>query len=368
VKAALMAQHFDVSGRLVTVVGHGSGNVNDTYLAIFRTTYSEERFILQRINTNVFPRPESIMCNMRVITEHVHRRLEEEADRADRIWQLPRIIPTKTGADYARDSIGDTWRAISLIASAHSFESVQNVEHAYEAGFVLGQFQRVISDIDPARLHRTIDGFHVTPRYLQKLDSALETPEGRERLGGVEEARRCLRFVDERRDWCHVLEDAKARGELVERPMHGDPKIANIMIDDATGKGTCIVDLDTVMPGLIHYDFGDCLRSACNPAGEEASDLRTVRFDMDLCRTIIKGYLMMAREFLASADRAYLYDSVRLIAFELGLRFLADYVAGDRYFKVKYDLQNLNRARVQFKLCESIEANESAIRRLLETP
>jgi Ser/Thr protein kinase RdoA (MazF antagonist) len=233
---------------------------------------------------------------------------------------------------------------------------------------VLGQFQRLISDIDPARFHRTIEEFHVTPRYLQKLDAALDTPEGRERLDGVEEARRCLRFVNERREWCRILEDAKERGELVERPMHGDPKIANIMIDDATGKGTCIVDLDTVMPGLIHYDFGDCLRSACNPAGEETSDLRAVRFDMDLCRTIVKGYLVMAREFLSSADRAYLYDSVRLIAFELGLRFLADYVAGDRYFKVKYDLQNLNRARVQFKLCESIEANESAIRRLLETP
>ncbi|MDA0991124.1 MAG: aminoglycoside phosphotransferase family protein [Verrucomicrobia bacterium] len=365
-KAALMAQQFEVAGRLVAVTSHGSGNVNDTYLVIFRTTFSEERFILQRINTKVFPQPELIMSNLKVVTEHVHRRLESEAHMSDRIWQLPRLIPTKSGEDYAMDGDGECWRAISLIASAHSYESIQNAEHAYEAGFVLGQFQRLISDIDATRLYETIKGFHVTPRYLRRLDDALTEPGGQQRLKSLPDAERCLRFVNERRDWCTVLEDAKANGELVLRPTHGDPKIANIMIDDATGKGTCIVDLDTVMPGLIHSDFGDCLRSACNPAGEEVRDLGAVRFDLDLFRAIVKGYMTMAKSFLTDADRAYLYDSVRLIAFELGLRFFADYIAGDHYFKVRYDLQNLNRARVQFRLCESIETNESKIRAELE--
>ncbi len=365
-KAALIAPKFDVAGRLVTVENTGEGNVNDTYLVIFRTTFSEERFILQRINKRVFPRPEYIMENMRVVTEHVHRRLEDEANFSDRIWQLPRIIPAKDGKDFVVDGDGEYWRSISLIASAHSYNQVQSIEHAHEAGFVLGHFQRVISDIPVDTLHDTLEGFHVTPGYLSKMDAALATAEGQMRLKSSAEAERCHKFIEKRRDFCAVLEDARARGELVLRPTHGDPKITNIMIDDATGKGTCIVDLDTVKPGLIHYDFGDCMRSSCNPAGEEVLDLSRVYFDTDFFEAIVGGYMAQARSFLTDADRHYLYDSIRLIAFELGLRFFADYIAGDVYFKTRYDGQNLNRARVQLKLAESIEQREKLIRKTLE--
>jgi len=365
-KAALMAQQFDVAGRLVTVEPTGYGNVNDTYLAIFRTTFSEERFILQRISRSVFPDPPLIMSNMRTVTEHVHRRLEEEIHQSDRIWQLPRLIPAHDGNDYVVDGDGEYWRAISLIASAHSYEKVMSMDHAYEAGFVLGQFQRLISDLSPDELHDTLVGFHVTPGYLLQLDAVLETEKGRERLGSALEAEHCLRFVNERRAWCRVLEDARERGELQVRPVHGDPKIANVMIDDATGKGTCIVDLDTVKPGLIHYDFGDCMRSACNPAGEEELDLANVFFDTDLCQAIARGYMAHARSFLTASDRRYLFDAIRLITFELGLRFFVDYLAGNIYFKHRYEAHNLNRARVQFKLTESIETRETVIRKLLE--
>ena len=365
-KAALMAQQFDVAGRLVTVESHGDGNVNDTYLAIVRTTFSEERFILQKINTRVFPHPAYIMENMRVVTDHVHRRLEAEAHMSDRIWQLPKVIQSKSGEDFALDGDGGFWRAISLIASAHSFAKVQSPEHAYEAGYVLGHFQRVISDIPTDHLHDTLVGFHITPGYLQTLDAALATAEGQARVKSSSEAERCYRFIQKRREWCSVLEDATARGELKLQPIHGDPKIANVMIDDATGKGTCIVDLDTVKPGLIHYDFGDCMRSCCNPGGEDASDLSEVYFDTDLCASIAKGYMLYARDFLSAADRAHLFDAIRLIAFELGLRFFADYIAGDVYFKVRYDSHNLHRARVQLRLTESIEMRESAVRKILE--
>lgn len=364
-KAALIAGKFHVAGRLVTVENTGEGNVNDTYLTIFRTHFSEERFILQRINKRVFVRPELIMENMRVMTEHVHRRLEEEEDASDRIWQLPRIIPAKDGKDYIIDGEGDYWRAISLIASAHSYAQVQSVEHAHEAGFVLGHFQRVISDLSVETLHDTLVGFHITPQYLPKLDDALATPEGQERLKSSVEAKRCLKFIEDRREWCGILENAKEKGELRLRPIHGDPKISNVMIDDATGKGTCIVDLDTVKPGLIHYDFGDCMRSCCNPAGEDALDLSRVYFDTDLFEAIVKGYMAQAKEFLTDADRHYLFDSIRLIAFELGLRFFADFIAGNVYFKTRYDGHNLNRARVQLKLCESVEQREGPIRRIL---
>ncbi len=363
---AIMAQKFDVAGRLVTIMPQGAGNVNDTYLAIFRTTFSEERFILQRINHHVFARPEDIMANMRVVTEHIHARLEDEADDADRIWQLPRIIPSKDGGAFAKDYKGNYWRAISLIASAHSYEQVQNMKHAYEAGYTLGQFQRLLSDIPCELLLDTLKGFHITPEYLKEFDHAMNDNGNAEDIKGISEVNYCLKFIDERRDWCSILEDAKERGELKLRAIHGDPKLANIMIDDATGKGTSIVDLDTVKPGLVQYDFGDCLRSACNRSGEETLDLGTVHFDLDLCKIIIKGYMKFARGCLTDADIHYLYASIRLITFELGLRFFTDYLQGNKYFKVQSEIQNLNRARVQFRLCESIENNEDAIRAIID--
>ncbi len=361
-----IAPLFDVDGRLVSVSHVGDGNVNDTYLAVMRTTFSEERFILQRVNQKVFPRPETIMENMRVLTEHVHRRLEAEADEADRIWQIPRVIPAKDGKDYVIDENGAFWRGISLIASAHSFIQVQSLEHAHEAGYVLGKFQQIISDLPVEKLHDTLEGFHITPGYLKKLDNALATPEGQARMKSSSEAERCFKFVNNRRDWCSILEDAKERGELQLRIIHGDPKISNIMIDDATGKGTSIIDLDTVKPGLIHYDIGDCIRSSCNRVGEETKEIGMVQVDLDLCKVIIQGYMTYAREFLTDADKQYIFDAIRLIAFELGLRFYADFIAGDVYFKTNFDGQNLNRARVQFKLTESIEMRESAIHKILE--
>ena len=199
------------------------------------------------------------------------------------------------------------------------------------------------------------------------LDQALETAEGQARLRSSATARQCYQFIKERRAFLPVLENACKRGELKLRPIHGDPKVANIMIDDDTGKGTCIIDLDTVKPGLVHYDFGDCLRSCCNPAGEEELDLSQVYFDTDLCAAIVRGYMHFAKEFLTEADCYYQYDSIRLLPLELGIRFFADFIAGDIYFKTRYEGQNLNRALVQLKLCESVENREPLIRKILES-
>jgi len=361
-----VANQFSVAGKLVMVKPTGTGNVNDTYLAIFRTTFSEERFILQRINRRVFQRPEWVMLNIRIVTEHVHNRLEAERDAADRIWQLPRIIEAKDGRDFFIDEQGDFWRAMTLIASATAHETTQSAEHAFECGTVLGHFHNLISDLDPNRLHDTLPGFHQTPGYLARYHETLATPAAGRILNSSLESRRLARFVQQRQGLAHRLEQAREKGVLKTRLIHGDPKVTNIMIDEFTGKGTSIIDLDTVKPGLIHYDFGDALRSTCNPAGEEVENLNEVYFDADLCESYVKGYMTHARFFLTEADRAFLYDSIRLLAFELGLRFFQDYLAGNVYFKVRYPEQNLMRARVQFKLCESIEARERQIRNVLE--
>ncbi|MFO8028092.1 MAG: aminoglycoside phosphotransferase family protein [Opitutales bacterium] len=364
--AEIIAMQFEVPGQLVALEPIGSGNVNDTFRVVLRTTFSEEQYILQRINQTVFKKPGLVMANMKAVTDHAHRRILAEADQADRIWQLPRVIPAMNGDDFVVDEKGEYWRALSMIASTTSYERISIPEHAAEAGRVLGHFQRIIADFPIEKLADTLPGFHITPDYLRKYDETLSREEAQERLQLSAEARRLAKFIEDRRDFVTVLESARERGELQLRPIHGDPKITNVMIDKVTGKGTCIVDLDTVKPGLIHYDFGDAVRSGCNPAGEEATDLKEVTLDLDLFQALVQGYLKEAKGFLTENDKKYLYDSVRLIAFELGLRFFKDYLGGNVYFKTSYEAQNLNRARVQFSLCESIEARESQMRRILE--
>ncbi|MEM1444254.1 MAG: aminoglycoside phosphotransferase family protein, partial [Verrucomicrobiota bacterium] len=324
------------------------------------------QFILQRINRAVFKNPASVMANMKLVTDHAHRRIRTEAEHADRIWQLPRVIPTKEGGDFVVDEEGEYWRALSLIASTKSYDKVSIPEHAQEAGRVLGHFQRIISDFPIEKLEDTLPGFHIAPGYLAQYDEVLQNADAQSRMEASSEAIRLGRFIESRRDFFPVLESAHASGELKLRPIHGDPKITNVMIDQLTGKGTSIVDLDTVKPGLIHYDFGDAVRSGCNPAGEETSELSEVFLDLDLFEALVKGYLEEAKGFLGEADRRYLFDSVRLITLELGLRFFTDYLAGDVYFKTSYEGQNLNRARVQLALCESIEAREGKMRSILE--
>ncbi len=362
-----IAAEFEVTGQVVTVLNIDTGNVNDTYRVITRTSYSETQFVLQRINHNVFPKPDLVMSNMRAITDYAHKRLNEQASKSNRIWQLPLVMKTRDGKDFFVDAEGNYWRALSMISSATSHEQVLNVEHAHEAGYVLGHFQKTIADFPVDQLGDTLPGFHVTPTYLAHHDTVVQTDYAQDRLKGSSEARRVEAYIQERRDFASVLEDARERGELKVRPIHGDPKITNIMIDDITGKGTAIIDLDTVKPGLIHYDIGDGVRSACNPAGEEVKDLRDVVIDLDSFEALMKGYQKQAREFLTDADQHYMYDSIRLLTFELVIRFFSDYLAGDVYFKTDYESHNLNRARVQMKLCESIEARESMIRRILDS-
>ena len=364
---ARLVNLFNIKGRLVTIVPFGNGNINDTFLAVYRNTFTETQVVLQRVNRSVFTNPEVIMRNMHNITLHCHEKLEADAktDRDDRMWQMPRIIKTKAGADFVTDENGDVWRVITRILSAHAFDTAQSPEHALECGAALGHFHYLVSDMDPGTIVDPLPGFHVTSGYLAQYDATLEGENARAILGASMEAKRLAKYIEERRDFAVSLEKAEASGELRKRMFHGDPKVNNIMVDDFTGKGTAMIDLDTVSPGLMHVDVGDAVRSICNPAGEEELNLGKVTFDENLFLAFMKGYLKEAGTFMTGAERAYLYDAIRLLPFELGLRFFQDYLAGDKYFKIHQPGQNLNRARVQFRLCEAIEARERSIRDIL---
>jgi Ser/Thr protein kinase RdoA (MazF antagonist) len=355
------AARFQSPGSVLDVRAYGKGNIHDTYLVTV-DSMKEVHFILQRINTKVFCHPELLMANMRVVTEHVRQRLHDASLQSQCRWEMPRVLPAQDGKDLWIDQDGSCWRAISFIEAAQPFDTVQDVEHAGEIGFALGMFHHLLADLPSDRLVDTLEGFHIAPRYLRHFDDVMarSCPES------TPEVRYALEFIDRRRDVVDVLEQAKAQGKLSLRAIHGDPKVNNIMMDTATRRAVAMVDLDTVKPGLIHYDIGDCLRSCCNPLGEDLEQWERVTFEPEFCRAILKGYLSLGRGFLAESDYAYLFDAVHLIAFELGLRFMTDYLEGNVYFKVSRHDHNLFRALVQFKLTESIEAQASAIQGIIQ--
>ncbi len=350
---AAHAHRFAIDGPVTAVEPLGSGNVNDTYRV---RTAPGAQYVLQRLNTQVFPRPELVMANLAVLAEHLAQR-----PPPDRRWQVPQALPLRDGSANWLAAGGQAWRLLSFVADAESFDTVQGVEHARQVGRALGTFHRLIHDLPAERLSDTLVGFHITPAYL----AAYQRIQASSRVERCDSSRWCEAFVAGRRHLAAVLEEAKAAGRLRLRPIHGDPKVNNVMVSTTSGKAVALVDLDTVKPGLIHYDIGDCLRSGCNPLGEETADLGAVQFDLDLCRALLGGYLREAGEVLTPADTAHLFDAIRLIPFELGLRFYSDHLAGNTYFKVRHPRHNLERARVQFRLVESIEAQEAPIRALI---
>ncbi|MBD2342627.1 phosphotransferase enzyme family protein [Anabaena subtropica] len=359
VNLATIAEEFTFQGKVTNVQSFGSGNINDTFLVTL-DSLKQQHFILQRINTQVFRQPELIMGNMRTFSDHVHQRLQHIP--LNRRWEVPRVLSTQDNHDYCTDGKGNFWRAISFIEGSQSFDTMQNLAQAQEIGYALGMFHNLISDLPPEKLADTLPGFHITPVYLHHYEQVLATSKPQP----SPELDYCLKFVSDRHNYAHILENAKAAGELPLRLMHGDPKINNVLFDTATNKAVSVIDLDTVKPGLVHYDIGDCLRSGCNPAGEETQNWEAVYFDTDLFQGILQGYLSVAKAFLTENDYAYMYDAIRLIAFELGLRFFADYLAGNVYFKIKYPEHNLARALVQFKLTASIESQETKIRSIIQ--
>lgn len=354
---AAIAGQFALSGQVIEVHEFGNGNINDTYL-VTTDSIEEKHFVLQRINTHVFRQPKLIMQNMRAFTEHMRQRARDNEYR----WEMPCVLAALDGQDFYLDFEGNFWRAISFIHGARSFDTIKDIPHARQVGSALGMFQYLISDLPVNRLADTLEGFHIMPRYLQNFDKVFS----KNGFKSGAEVRHCLDFVGARRDWSQVLENAREQGKLPLRPVHGDPKVNNVMIEEATGNAISLVDLDTVKPGLIHYDIGDCIRSGCNPLGEETEKWEMVQFDPEIGAAILEGYLAQARNFLIAADYEYLFDSIRLLAFELGLRFFTDHLAGDVYFKVKHPEHNLQRALVQFKLTESIEGHERDIRNIIQ--
>jgi len=341
----------------------GNGNINTTFLVTLQGIESKSwttSFVLQRINTHVFPQPQLVMQNMRIYSDHVRDRLTKNP--LERRWEVPQVLLTDQGQDYWLTENGEYWRSLSFIADSQSFDVMENASQAREVGYALGTFHYLTSDLPPEKLADTLVGFHITPQYLRQYQEVL----AKSKIPSSAELNYCFQIISDRQGLANILEDAKRSEKLPLRTMHGDPKVNNILFDQKTNLAMSIIDLDTVKSGLIHYDIGDCLRSGCNPLGEEVAEWESVNFDVELCSAILAGYLEIGRDFLTEYDYAYIYEAIKVITFELGLRFFTDYLAGNQYFTVKYPEHNLQRSLVQFRLLESIEAQSSVIENIIQ--
>ena len=350
-----VARHFQIYGEFRSAEPYGSGHINDTYCAIFDQAGTVARYILQRINHNIFKKPVSLMENIQRVTTHLAGKMSGEPDFSRRVLTL---IPVRNGLIYHHDEQGNYWRAYLFIEKAKTYDAVESAGQAFEAARAYGRFQKLLADLPAPRLHDTIPDFHHTPKRFAALVKAIENDAANR--AGLAKAE--IDFALQRAAIVDVLINAK----LPERVTHNDTKFKNVMLDDVTGEGVCVVDLDTLMPGLTLYDFGDMVRTTTSPAKEDELDLTRVAMQLPMFEALLKGYLTFAVDFLTPAEKRLLAFSGKLITFEIGLRFLTDFLGGDTYFKVHRNGHNLDRCRTQFKLVESIEHQEAQMNKLVE--
>ena len=347
--AKMISREFPFSGRLTEIVPYGSGHINDTYrVTCQKEDHAVERYIIQRINTNIF-KADELMENISGITEWMKKKIQ--ADGGDPARETLNIVKTKDGAAYYQDEDGSCWRAYIFIERATSYNMVEKPDDFYQCGLAFGRFQQMLSDYPAGTLHEAIPDFHNTVKRFRDFKHAVEQDACGRRAAAAGE----IRFVEEREEQAGVLCRMRESGELPVRVTHNDTKLNNIMIDDDTRKAICVIDLDTVMPGLAAYDYGDSIRFGASTALEDETDLSKVTCDMELFRLYTRGFLEGCAGRLTAKETEMLPMGAWMMTYECGMRFLADYLEGDVYFKIDYPSHNLDRARNQFKLVRDME-------------
>jgi hypothetical protein len=352
---AAVAAAFPLQADLIDGRPHGHGLINDTFVINCDQAGSPLRYIFQRINHNVFRNVPALMENIQRVTAHLSARPPVTGR------QPLRLIPTLTQQDYHLDPHGYHWRCYNFIEKAESHDVITTLAQARAAAFAYGEFQCQLADLTGPRLHETIPNFHHTRRRFEALLHSISA----DVASRVAEVGPEIEFALNRQPLANALLDPYERGEIPERITHNDTKISNVMLDDATGEGVCVIDLDTVMPGLALYDFGDLVRSATNPVLEDETDLSRVKVQLPIFEQLVAGYLASARPMLNDTEIAHLVVSGQLLAFEIGIRFLTDYLNGDTYYKIKHPRHNLDRTRGQFALLKSMEDTETEMQRIV---
>lgn len=352
---------FDMRADFVSGHPYGSGHINDTYCAYYDQAGIRVRYIHQRINHNIFQDPAALMENISRVTEHALSKLLEEGDVEAHRRTLS-CIPAKTGKPYAIDSNGNYWRTYPFIERARTYDILETAEQAEEAARAFGEFQKLGADLPGEPLKETIPNFHNTQSRYQDLKDAI----AKDAHGRAAEVQKEIDWFMSREKDASKIVDMLDTGEIPVRVTHNDTKLNNVMLDDVSGEGVCVIDLDTTMSGSAIYDFGDMVRTATSPAPEDEIDTSKIRMRIEMFEALVRGYLKSANSFLTDAERDNLAFSGKLLTLECGSRFLTDYLNGDVYFKVHRKGHNLDRARSQMALVESIEAQLPAMESIVQ--
>ena len=341
---------FSLKGDFEGYKQNTNGHVNSTYILKFNDNNETKKYILQMISTDIFKNPDGLMKNIVGVTNHIKQKnIEANTPWADRCTLT--FLPAENGKYFYIDDKNHCWRVYEYIDDVYTCNTIENENDFYNAGVAFGEFQNLLADYDINSLYDTIENFHNTVSRFADFKKAVD-----ENLSGrLENVKEDVEFALAREKETHILVDLIKDGKLPLRVTHNDTKLNNILFDNTSNKGICIIDLDTVMPGLSLYDFGDSIRFGANTAAEDEKDVSKVSLDLDLYEAYVKGYLSSAKDALTDLEKELLPLGAWMMTYECGIRFLMDYLNGDKYFHIAYDDHNLVRARTQFALVADME-------------
>lgn len=353
--------HFNFKGQLQSCEIFGAGHINTTYLAKYKDNEIEWKYVVQKVNPNVFKDIDRLMDNIFSVTSYLRKEIKKYGGDENR--ETLHFIKTKTGDKYYRASNGDCYRAHVYVSNSVSYNSVASPELFAQSGVAFGKFQRLLADFPAETLYETIPNFHNTQfRYINEFLPAVKA----DAAGRVNACPEDIEFVNSRKDYCPRFVDMINKSMLPLRVTHNDTKLNNVMFDASSAKAVCVIDLDTVMPGLALYDFGDSIRFGANTAEEDEKDLDKVSINLDYFKAYAEGFLSEAGNSLTQLEKDNLAFSALLMTFECGMRFLTDYLNGDTYFKTAYPEHNLVRARNQFTLVADMEKHMTEMENIIK--
>ena len=351
------AAQFAVEGRLIEAVPYGNGHINDTFVVTTRAGGVCRRYIMQHVNAHVFRNPREVMQNILSVTGHLRRAIE----KAGESLQVLTLVLTLRGGAFWTDPDGSIWRMYRFVEDAVSYDRADTPELFCESGRGFGDFFRLLADYPAETLFETIPHFHDTPARMRQLSAAIAS----DTAGRAADVRREIAFALEREELSGALYRDQLSGALPLRVTHNDTKLNNLLLDAHTGRSVCVIDLDTVMPGLIAYDFGDSIRFGASTCPEDERDLARCHFSVDMFAAFARGYLERAGGSLTDAELRSLPLGAIIMTLECGVRFLTDHLSGDVYFKIHRPGHNLDRCRTQFRLVEEMERQRPEMERII---
>ncbi|MFO7575381.1 MAG: aminoglycoside phosphotransferase family protein [Bacteroidales bacterium] len=357
-----ITSHFDIEWEYLDAAPFGSGHIHDTYRISTKEQHSPG-YILQRINTGIFRDVATLQQNIETVTAHIRDKLKA-IPGSDSLRQCMTVIRSRDGATWYTDEEGNNWRMFIYIARHRSYDSIDNEEKAFEGGRAIGTFTAMLADLPGDAVAETIRDFHNIDKRIADFRSSVTA----DRAGRAREVRREIDEIESRAESMRVIRRLGAEGQIPLRITHNDTKFNNVLLDE-NDRALCVIDLDTVMPGYVHYDFGDAIRTAANTGAEDAANTESVALSLSLYRAWSHGFLTETKHILTPTELDWLHFAPGLITFEQSLRFLADHIDGDVYYRVHFQNHNLQRAKAQLKLLQSMEANaeemKSTIKALL---